>query len=123
MLEAAIYHLLKKHFRPEPYYVDLLELFLEVSAHLTLPGSTCRKTPFRLLSARQFSLGLLRIRGIASRERTDRWRRTWTRARTWTRRHIAHTPQTTFQTELGQLIDLITAPEDHVDLSKFSLEK
>lgn len=31
--------------------------------------------------------------------------------------------QTTFQTELGQLIDLITAPEDHVDLSKFSLEK
>lgn len=31
--------------------------------------------------------------------------------------------QVTFQTELGQLIDLITAPEDHVDLSKFSLEK
>lgn len=31
--------------------------------------------------------------------------------------------QTTFQTELGQLIDLITAPEDSVDLSKFSLEK
>ena len=31
--------------------------------------------------------------------------------------------QTTFQTEIGQLIDLITAPEDHVDLSKFSLAK
>ncbi|ORY35390.1 isoprenoid biosynthesis-related protein [Naematelia encephala] len=59
MLEAAIYHLLKKHFRSEKYYVDLLELFLE----------------------------------------------------------------TTFQTELGQLIDLLTAPEDHVDLSRFSLEK
>lgn len=59
MLEAGIYHLLKKHFRSQPYYVDLLELFHEV----------------------------------------------------------------TFQTELGQLIDLITAPEDHVDLSKFSLEK
>ncbi|BGP42592.1 Farnesyl pyrophosphate synthetase [Rhodotorula kratochvilovae] len=59
MLEAAIYYLLKKHFRQEKYYVDLLELFHEV----------------------------------------------------------------TFQTELGQLIDLITAPEDHVDLSKFSLEK
>jgi farnesyl diphosphate synthase len=29
----------------------------------------------------------------------------------------------TLQTELGQLIDLITAPEDDVDLSKFSLEK
>jgi geranylgeranyl pyrophosphate synthase len=33
------------------------------------------------------------------------------------------TRQVTFQTELGQLIDLITAPEDHVDLSKFSLDK
>ena len=31
MLEAAIYHLLKKHFRQEKYYVDVLELFLEVS--------------------------------------------------------------------------------------------
>ncbi|KAI0920000.1 hypothetical protein AcV5_001929 [Taiwanofungus camphoratus] len=59
MLEAAIYHLLKTHFRSEPYYVHLLELFHE----------------------------------------------------------------TTFQTEMGQLIDLITAPEDHVDLSKFSLQK
>lgn len=59
MLEGAIYFLLKKHFRRESYYVDLLELFHDV----------------------------------------------------------------TFQTELGQLIDLITAPEDHVDLDKFSLEK
>ncbi|KAI4171630.1 MAG: hypothetical protein LQ343_004108 [Gyalolechia ehrenbergii] len=30
---------------------------------------------------------------------------------------------TTFQTELGQLCDLLTAPEDHVDLSQFSLQK
>ncbi|KAI8976330.1 farnesyl-diphosphate synthase [Trametes punicea] len=59
MLEGSIYYLLKKHFRSEPYYVHLLELFHD----------------------------------------------------------------TTFQTEVGQLIDLITAPEDHVDLSKFSLEK
>ncbi|KAI0682172.1 isoprenoid synthase domain-containing protein, partial [Cerioporus squamosus] len=51
MLEGAIYYLLKKHFRTEPYYVHLLELFHDV------------------------------------------------------------------------LIDLITAPEDHVDLSKFSLAK
>ena len=29
----------------------------------------------------------------------------------------------TFQTEIGQLIDLITAPEDTVDLSKFTLDK
>ncbi|KIY45268.1 farnesyl-diphosphate synthase [Fistulina hepatica ATCC 64428] len=59
MLEAAIYQLLKSHFRSEPYYVDLVELFHE----------------------------------------------------------------TTYQTEVGQLIDLITAPEDHVDLTRFSIEK
>ncbi|KAN0073632.1 Isoprenoid synthase domain containing protein [Tylopilus felleus] len=33
MLEGAIYHLLKKHFRGEPYYVHLLELFHETSFH------------------------------------------------------------------------------------------
>jgi farnesyl diphosphate synthase len=59
MLEAAIYRLLKVHFRKEVYYADLLDLFHE----------------------------------------------------------------TTYQTEMGQLVDLITAPEDKVDLSKFSLEK
>ncbi len=34
---------------------------------------------------------------------------------------IFHT--TTFQTEIGQLCDLLTAPEDHVDLSQFSPQK
>jgi len=59
ILESCVYIFLKKHFRSEPYYVDLLELFHDV----------------------------------------------------------------TFQTELGQLLDLITAPEAHVDLSKFSPDK
>ncbi|KAJ3829482.1 isoprenoid synthase domain-containing protein [Lentinula raphanica] len=59
MLESAIYRLLKVHFKKEPYYVDLLELFHEV----------------------------------------------------------------TYQTEMGQLIDLITAPENEVDLNRFSLKK
>ncbi|KAF2648147.1 farnesyl pyrophosphate synthetase [Lophiostoma macrostomum CBS 122681] len=59
MLESSIYVLLKKHYRQEKSYVDMLELFHEV----------------------------------------------------------------TFQTELGQLCDLLTAPEDHVDLDNFSLEK
>ncbi len=59
MLEAAIYHLIKAHFRSEPFYIDLVDLFHE----------------------------------------------------------------TTYKTEMGQLIDLITAPEDKVDLSKFSLER
>ena len=30
MLEAAIYWLIKKHFRSEPYYIDIVELFHEV---------------------------------------------------------------------------------------------
>ncbi|KAG7661873.1 ERG20 [[Candida] subhashii] len=59
MLEGAIYVLLKKHFRNDSYYVDLLDLFHEV----------------------------------------------------------------TFQTELGQLLDLVTADEEVVDLDKFSLDK
>ncbi|KAH8158471.1 hypothetical protein CIB48_g9777 [Xylaria polymorpha] len=59
MLESAIYTLLKKHFRSHPSYVDMLELFHEV----------------------------------------------------------------TLQTELGQLCDLLTAPEDVVNLDNFSVEK
>ncbi|KAI9492644.1 farnesyl pyrophosphate synthase [Zychaea mexicana] len=59
ILESCIYVFLKKYFKSTDYYVDLLELFHEV----------------------------------------------------------------TFQTELGQLCDLITAPEDNVDLSKFSVQK
>ncbi|KAI1771930.1 terpenoid synthase [Hypoxylon cercidicola] len=59
ILESAIYTLLKKHFRTHPAYVDMIELFHEVS----------------------------------------------------------------LQTELGQLCDLLTAPEDVVNLDNFSLEK
>ncbi|PFH48250.1 hypothetical protein AMATHDRAFT_76816 [Amanita thiersii Skay4041] len=59
MLESAIYRLLKVHFKDQPYYIDLMDLFHE----------------------------------------------------------------TTYQTEMGQLLDLINAPEDKVDPTKFSLEK
>lgn len=59
MLEAAIYTLLKKYFKSHPAYVDLIELFHEV----------------------------------------------------------------TLQTELGQLCDLLTAPEDVVNLDNFSMDK
>lgn len=31
MIESSIYFLLKKHFKKEKYYVDLIELFHEVS--------------------------------------------------------------------------------------------
>ena len=59
MLESSIYFILRKHFRSHPAYLDIIELFHEI----------------------------------------------------------------TFQTEVGQLCDLITAPEGEVDLSKFSMEK
>ncbi|KAF9147826.1 Farnesyl pyrophosphate synthetase [Linnemannia schmuckeri] len=59
ILESAIYFFLKKHFKKDAYYVELIELFHE----------------------------------------------------------------TTYQTELGQLLDLITAPEDDIDLTRFSIEK
>jgi farnesyl diphosphate synthase len=59
ILESAIYTLLKKYFRSHPAYVDLLELFHEVS----------------------------------------------------------------FQTEMGQLCDLLTAPEGKPNLDNFSMEK
>ncbi|KAG9193357.1 farnesyl diphosphate synthase [Alternaria panax] len=59
MLEASIYVLLKKHFRQDKNYVDILELFHEVS----------------------------------------------------------------FKTECGQLCDLLTAPEDEVNLDNFDLDK
>jgi farnesyl diphosphate synthase len=59
MLESSIYLILKNHFRSHPAYLDLIELFHEV----------------------------------------------------------------TWQTELGQLCDLITAPEDDVNLDNFSMAK
>jgi len=59
LLESCIYKLLKKYFKGEKYYSDLVELLHE----------------------------------------------------------------TTYQTELGQLVDLITAPEESVDLNRFSMTK
>lgn len=38
MLEAALYRLLKKYYRKDSYYVDLLELFLDVSRLQVVSG-------------------------------------------------------------------------------------
>jgi farnesyl diphosphate synthase len=59
LLETFIYRIIKKYFRTEPYYLQLIELFHEV----------------------------------------------------------------TFQTELGQLMDLITAPENDIDLTRFTPDR
>lgn len=53
MLEAAIYHLLKKHFRSEAYYVDLLELFLEVSRQAPRSCEGCDRYEVGLTQGRQ----------------------------------------------------------------------
>ena len=76
LLEGAIFQMIRKHFRKDPYYVDLLDLMHEV-----------RSTGFPLDSP------------------SNPW------------------PQVSYQTEMGQLVDLITAPEDRVDLSKFNLSR
>src|SRR5690606_33448523 len=59
MLETSIYTLLKRYFRSHPRYIELVELFHDI----------------------------------------------------------------TLKTEMGQLADLLTAPEDKVDLSNFSMSK
>ena len=59
ILESCIYRVIKKYFKSDPFYGDLLELFHEV----------------------------------------------------------------TYQTELGQLMDLLTAPEGDIDLNRFTLER
>ncbi|KAJ1887116.1 Farnesyl pyrophosphate synthetase [Kickxella alabastrina] len=59
ILESCIYRLLKKYFRSEPYYIDIIELLHETS----------------------------------------------------------------YQTELGQMVDVLTAPENDVNLDRFSIEK
>ncbi|CAL8256233.1 unnamed protein product [Boreogadus saida] len=59
LLEAAIYRLLRRHCREQPYYLHLLELFMETS----------------------------------------------------------------FQTELGQALDLMTAPPGQINLSRFTMER
>jgi farnesyl diphosphate synthase len=76
LLEGAIFQMIRKHFRKDPFYVDLLDLMHEV---------------------RQLAFFL------------DLSYNPW--------------PQVSYQTEMGQLVDLITAPEDRVDLSKFNLSR
>lgn len=59
MIASSIFHLIKLHFRGQAYYMDLVEIFHDI----------------------------------------------------------------TFKTEMGQLVDLVTAPEGVVDLARFSMER
>ncbi|KAH9059401.1 isoprenoid synthase domain-containing protein [Lactarius deliciosus] len=77
VMEGAIFQMIRKHFRTEPFYVDMLDL-LQEGCHVIPPFST---------------------------KSLDR--------------HV----QVLYRTEMGQLVDLITAPGHSVDLSKFSLAR
>lgn len=52
LLESSIYRLLKKYCRGQPYYLHLLELFLQVGLAPLLPFSSCT-----LIAASQLPLG------------------------------------------------------------------
>ena len=77
ILEGAIFQMIRKHFRKESFYVDVVDLLHEVR-HVFLSSLDISCDTYL---------------------------------------------QVSYQTEMGQLVDLITAPEDSVDLSKFSLSR
>ncbi|XP_043391381.1 farnesyl pyrophosphate synthase isoform X3 [Chelonia mydas] len=95
LLESCIYQLLKKYCRQQPYYVHLLELFLEVGLVPVPPRFPIYSHPW-VTPTPSHSKG-------------------------WV--HNISCPQTTYQTELGQTLDLISAPPGHVDLSRFTVER
>jgi farnesyl diphosphate synthase len=75
VMKGAIFQIIRKHFRTEPFYVDLNDLMREVCLPPILDES-----------------------------------------------HNQHV-QVLYQTEMGQLVDLLTAQNNNVDLSKFSLAR
>lgn len=55
-LESAIYHLLKRHFREHPAYIDLVEIFLEVGLRTKLGQAYDLLASSRHLELHQFCL-------------------------------------------------------------------
>lgn len=54
MIENGLYHILKKHFREQPYYIDLMDLFHEAAFITTMGQSLDLQTA--LLDVKQFSM-------------------------------------------------------------------
>ncbi|KFZ21437.1 hypothetical protein V502_02935 [Pseudogymnoascus sp. VKM F-4520 (FW-2644)] len=55
-LESAVYHILKKHFREHPAYIDLVELFLEVGLRTKLGQAYDLLASSRHFKLHQFGL-------------------------------------------------------------------
>ena len=101
--------------------VELLQAFFLVSDDIMDSSITRRGQPCWY---RQEGVGMIAINDAFLLESTI-----YTLLKRYFRSHPAYLDfielfhETTHQTEMGQLIDLITAPEDHVDLNRFSLKK
>ncbi|CAJ0928429.1 unnamed protein product [Ranitomeya imitator] len=97
LLEASIYRVLKKYCQRQPYYLSLLELFLELCGEVDAISDSflletsiyrvlkkyCRRQPYYLSLLELFL-------------------------------------ETSYQTELGQTLDLITAHPGKVDLDRYT---
>lgn len=110
-----------KHLALLGWFTELLQAFFLVSDDIMDGSITRRGQPCWY---RQEGVGLIAINDAFLLEGSI-----YTILKKYFRSHPAYIDiielfhDTTYQTELGQLCDLITAPEDNVDLDNFSMEK
>lgn len=127
LLESSVYRLLKKYCGERPYYLHLLELFLQVSLGAAdlprfwavsgciwisdCPGHPTRRAPsLRTRRGAETALGFGVLLVL------------WGFSRGCVNKPFLY-PQTAYQTELGQMLDLLTAPISQVDLNRFSEQR
>jgi farnesyl diphosphate synthase len=110
-----------KHLAILGWFTELLQAFFLVSDDIMDSSITRRGQPCWY---RQEGVGMIAINDAFMLESSI-----YVILRKLFRSHPAYVDfvelfhETTYQTELGQLCDLITAPEDNVDLDNFSMEK
>jgi farnesyl diphosphate synthase len=110
-----------KHLAILGWFTELLQAFFLVSDDIMDSSITRRGQPCWY---RQEGVGMIAINDAFMLESSI-----YVILRKLFRSHPAYVDfvelfhETTYQTELGQLCDLITAPEDKVDLDNFSMEK
>ncbi|CRG87502.1 farnesyl-pyrophosphate synthetase [Talaromyces islandicus] len=110
-----------KHLSLLGWFTELLQAFFLVSDDIMDGSITRRGQPCWY---RQEGVGLIAINDAFLLEGAI-----YTILKKYFRSHPAYIDiiellhDTTYQTELGQLCDLITAPEDNVNLNNFSMEK
>ncbi|ERF76515.1 Farnesyl pyrophosphate synthase [Endocarpon pusillum Z07020] len=125
----TVYHLLQRDLKPEEFRLsstlgwltEFLQAFFLVSDDIMDSSITRRGQPCWY---RQPGVGMTAINDAFLLESSI-----YLLLKKHFRSHPAYVDflelfhEVAFQTELGQLCDLITAPEDHVDLNNFSMDK